>query len=104
MIQAIYIIQEYLEHCEGLGCFWKIDYFKQISYSKWAANELIDLLEHNPNIPPIRLVEEFTEKMDDFSVMDLPDTIMFSIAKDFSENIEDVLRDIEPATQKLSIF
>jgi len=92
--QAILIVQESLEHFESNEASWAHWYFDQATYSRWAGDELIDLLERNPTIPPIRTVNEFTKKMDAFSIMGKENNIMFSIAKDFSENIGDVLRDL----------
>ena len=92
--QAILIVRESLEHFDSNEASWAHWYFDQATYSRWAGDELIDLLKHNRSIAPIRLVNEFTKKMDDFSTMGMSDNMMFSIAKDFSENIGDVLRDL----------
>ena len=92
--QAILIVRESLEHFESNEASWAHWYFDQATYSRWAGDELIDLLKHNRSIAPIRLVNEFTKKMDVFSVMGKENNIMFSIAKDFSENIGDILRDM----------
>jgi len=66
---------------------WPLCYFNQRSYSRWAANEILELVMDNPFSTPIDIIEEFIIKMDYFSCIDLSTSLIFSIAKDTAEDI-----------------
>ncbi len=65
--------------------------FAQKSYSKWAATELISELEKQPDSPPLITIENFMEKMDRYSCLNSKTSYIFSVARDVSEYIVDML-------------
>lgn len=68
------------------------DQIAQNSYSKSALKDLYILLRKNPEIPTAILIEEYANKMDDYSCINEQSSIMFSVAHDISMA---VLFDIE---------
>ncbi len=72
---------------------WRIskDWFKQISYSRWAVDEILKRIEKNGSTPPVLIVEDFIREMDVFSCRNRRAGIIFSVAHDMAENILDVL-------------
>jgi hypothetical protein len=64
---------------------------KQESYSRWATREILILLEKNRDKPPLTVVEEFRDKMDRYSCINLENSYKFSVAKDMAEWIIDWL-------------
>lgn len=65
--------------------------FEQFSYSVWAANEILTELMNTPDVPPLYTLELFREKMDDYSCLNKETSYIFSVAKDATENIIDML-------------
>jgi len=85
-------IQEYVSEClEEPGWGMSRDWFKQVSYSRWAADEIITNIRELKHMPPILVVEDFIRKMDNFSCRNRKTRIMFSVARDMAENIRDFL-------------
>lgn len=72
---------------------WRMskEWFKQVSYSRWAVGEILKSIEESRFTPPIMVVEDFIRKMDDFSCRNKKTSIIFSVAHDMAENILDVL-------------
>lgn len=86
------VIQEYVdERLKEPGWGMSRDWFKQISYSRWAADEIIKNIRESRYTPPIQVVEDFIRKMDDFSCKNSKTSIIFSVAHDMGENILDFL-------------
>lgn len=65
--------------------------FMQESYSRWAAIEMLMELRRHPDEPPLCVMEAFRDKMDRYSCMNPKTSYMFSIAKDISEVLIDLL-------------
>ncbi len=61
------------------------------SYSKWAARELLLYLELHPDTPPLIAVEEFSEQMDEYALMNPAGNYIFMVAKDVADYVTDVL-------------
>lgn len=87
---AVLAIINYMEEC----LFepkrnWPEYWFNQKSYSRWAANEILERVMDHPMMPPIMVIEEFMITMDLYSCMaeDTRVSIIFSIAKDTAEDI-----------------
>jgi hypothetical protein len=66
---------------------------KQESYSRWAAREILILLEKNCDEPPLTVVEQFRDRMDRYSCVNIETSYKFSVAKDTAEWIIDWLID-----------
>jgi hypothetical protein len=63
----------------------------QESYSRWAAREILVMLEKNRDTPPLILIEQFRDRMDEYSCMNKYTSYRFSVAKDMAEWIVDLL-------------
>lgn len=87
---AIKIIQDYLTIYLGTVSKWHGYSFKQESYSRWAAEELMASLKKETT-PPLILIEEFRDKMDKYSCLNPSTSFIFSVAKDTAECIIDLL-------------
>ena len=86
------VIQEYAdEHLKEPGFGMSRDWFKRVSYSRWAADEIIKNIRESRHIPPILVVKDFIRKMDNFSSRNRKTRIIFSVAHDMAEDILDVL-------------
>ncbi len=70
---------------------WPKYWFKQRSYCRWAAEELIDYIRNNPSTPVIILVEKFINRMDLYSTKNQKNSWIFAIARDEAQNIYDIL-------------
>ena len=88
---AIKIIQDYLRIYLGTVSKWYGYSFKQESYSRWAAEELMERLKKETTTPPLILIEEFRDKMDKYSCLNPSTSFIFSVAKDTAECIIDLL-------------
>ena len=71
------------------GTNWPEYYFKERSYSRWAASEILQRLKEGGNLTPIEIVEEFIDEMDDFSCLNdrRESKLIFSIARDAGKDI-----------------
>lgn len=87
---AITIIQKYIADLEKQTHFWQKYSFKQNSYAKWAANELLECIRNRPTTSVIVTIEDFIRKMDRYSCMNLKNSYMFSVAHDTAEDILDI--------------
>ena len=56
--------------------------FEQRSYSQFAADELLRLLENDNSTPPIMIIEDFVAKMDKYACMSTSNSFIFSVAYD----------------------
>lgn len=80
------IICDYIEQ-QLFGPYptWPEYYFKQRSYSKWAADEILDVIRKNPQKPIELILNEFIDKCDYFATLDK--NLIFSSAKEVAEDI-----------------
>ena len=89
--EAIFVLQEYLaDHEKPVRYFWRKEYFEQHSYSRWAVKELIRRIQIKKNTPPIIVIEDFIQEMDEYSCKKSSSSFMFSVAKDTAEDIYDI--------------
>lgn len=58
--------------------------FAQMSYSKSALNDILRLLMHDPETPASILIEEYADKMDEYSCVNASTSIIFSVAHDIA--------------------
>ncbi len=85
--QAIVVAQKLLKSYESIDFF----NYPLLSYSRWAADEIIHELEMNKDIPPLIILEEFRNKMDDYACENLRNSFIFSEAYDVVTIIIDEL-------------
>lgn len=89
---AIQTIEDYIKRLERqFKEHWVTSEFEQQSYSKWVANDILGHLKKECSIPPLQLLEEYREKMDEYSCYNSKNSIMFSTLKDTVEDIIDEL-------------
>lgn len=65
-------------------------HFKQESYSKWAAKEVLRCVKEQDNRHPIDVIEDFVRRMDRYSCLNSEQSFIFSIAHDTGMSILDL--------------
>lgn len=89
---AIQIVKDYIPKLErSPGWWWRSSEFAQWSYAKTAAKEVLDLLEENTDTPPLVVIEEYRDRMNQFACVNPVRSIMYSVAADIAEDIIDEL-------------
>lgn len=75
-------------------CKWRLEKAKLISYRRWAMESIIDWVWRNRENPPIIVMEEFLQMMDDAAceATEMDQNIMFSTAYDVAMDVYDMLR------------
>ena len=83
--EAIRVIKGHLDWLEKqiVSTYYE-DQFAQNCYSKFALKDLYILLKENQETPSTILIEEYANKMDEYSCMNEQSSIMFSVAHDIS--------------------
>lgn len=68
---------------------WPKSWFNQRTYSRWAANEILELIIDNPLTSPMIIIDEFLVKMSYYSCVSENQNvnIIFSTAVDTAEDI-----------------
>lgn len=88
--EAILAIIKYIDEClfEPANN-WPKNWFNQRTYSRWAANEILELVIDNPLTQPSMVIDEFLVKMSYYSCMSENQNIniIFSTAVDTAEDI-----------------
>ncbi len=79
---AVSVIEDYKERIDDISECYGYD-FKQRSYSKWTADEILRSLYENHFTPPLVVIENFKDKMKCYSQFN----IIFSIAYDTAQDI-----------------
>jgi hypothetical protein len=87
---AVGVVQSYILKLDTFA-IWQGCTFKELSYSKWAANELLKCLEEQQEIPPLLVMESFRDKMDEYSHLNQKFGFVFSDARDVTEDIIEYL-------------
>lgn len=88
---AVLMVRQYInENLFAPVITWPKNFFDERSYSRWAAYEIIKLIQAEPNIPVNILIQKFVYKLDNYSCMadwrkDV--SYMFLTAKDTAEDI-----------------
>lgn len=87
---AVKSIITYMEEClfEPKTSWFKHEFEKR-SYSRWAANEILEGVMDHPMSPADTIIEEFIFKMSLYSCVaeDSKASFIFSIAQDTAEDI-----------------
>lgn len=89
--RAIYIIQYCLDKLLKEVTYRYGYSLEQESYSRWAARELLDRLIKNPITPPLPIIEEFRDQMDEYSKINPDTSLVFNSGKDLAEWIINLL-------------
>lgn len=80
-------VRYYIRQSLKITAIWHSYSLAQESYSRWAARELLVRLETNRTVPPLVIIEEFRDQMDDYSY----NSCVFLCAKDLADCIIDLL-------------
>ena len=89
--EAVIKIMNYIySHCFEPDVKFPTEWFDRMSYSNWAAYEILELVMDHPLDDPSLLIDEFIIKMELFTLVGGPfeNGIIFSIAKDTAEDIQ----------------
>lgn len=86
---AIDEVNDYIYHIEEIGSWYGFD-LKRISFSKWAAMEIINRLG-NQDMPPLMIIESFREDMYMYACSNKKTEEIFSTAVDVANDIDDLL-------------
>lgn len=89
--RVIEMVKEYLQYYLGDIRRFKRKEFKQACYSKWAAQEILRRLIVDDETPPLIVLEEFRDKMDQYSLINQQSSEIFSVAKDTAEYFIDLV-------------
>lgn len=89
--RAIYIIQYCLDKLLKEITYQYGYSLEQESYSRWAAKELLSHLRENPTIPPLLIIEEFRDQMDEYSKVNPDTSLIFASGRDLAEWIINLL-------------
>lgn len=90
---AIRVVRDYINELECTSSiidYWQSAHFAQRCYAKTAANDILELLK-NSSEPPLVVIEEYRDKMDEFACLNNFGSIIFSVAYDTAESIIDAL-------------
>lgn len=94
--RVLSVIYDYLVDLEkpARPCY-KIGRFELLSYSRWAADELICRIIDNSASHPIIILEDFVCEMWKYSQTGRANSYIFEIAQSVGEDILDVYRAME---------
>lgn len=63
---------------------------EQMSYSKWAVDEIFKYLDEQKTSAPLVVIENFRDRMDRYSRLNEKNGLIFSVACETAENIIDL--------------
>lgn len=89
--RAIETVRYCLRKTLRTTAIWRDYSPRQESYSRWAAREILTRLEKNRELPPLIVIEQFRDQMDEYSCMNRKTSYRFSVAKDMAEWLVDLL-------------
>jgi len=79
------ILKSYREELFEPSYNWPEYQFLNRTYSRWALNEIINLVESDDSKPIGEVISEFWNKMDDYS--EVNDSIIFKIARNLANDV-----------------
>lgn len=84
------IVQDYILDLSDPRSSLRRSHFKQLSYTKWAAEEVLRTIRKRRDMSPTAAVEEFVNKMDQYALMHGNLSYIFSVAYDVGLDILDI--------------
>lgn len=88
---AIEIVKDYSEFLEDCFCSYPFEYsLDQISYARWAVSELLTRLEYCLPGDELLTMEVLSNKLDEYSRLNLRNSRVFSIAYEIVNNAIDL--------------
>lgn len=77
------IIKNYIREYSGhVYTPWQKKEFQYESFSIWAAKELLVEVSKKEDLPPLYVMENFREKMNDYACLNKANSFIFSVAND----------------------
>ena len=87
------VTQNYLDRLKYTHPFVNSDKFTENSYSKWACEEILKVIDKADDLPfhltPMELLEAFSSKMQNYAFMNLKNALCFTIAQETAEHLID---------------
>lgn len=93
--QIILIIEDYILDFTEPQRSWDKHWFKEVSYQRWAGNELLNCIRKNPEQDPIDIISDFATKTREFSMKDHADKRdrqIFNVAYEIATDILEITR------------
>lgn len=93
--RAILIIEDYIFDLTEPQKDWDQHWFREVSYQRWAGNELLNRVRRNPQRDPVEIVGDFVTQLSKASMKDHEDKTyrqIFNVAYDLALNILEVMR------------
>ena len=93
--RVVSAIEDYIYDLTDPQRNWPVYYFKQISFSRWAAGEILKLVKRTLSLhESLDVVSDFSIKMKNFALMDhddKDDARIFYVAYEVGTDILDIL-------------
>ena len=92
---AIYALIEFLYETPEPEVYWPQHWFEEVSFTRWAAGELMEAILNHPTVPALDTIEEFALKMTAYwANSDGTDAEkIFKYAADFAYETLDIFRE-----------
>lgn len=85
---AISVVEQYIERLASMPVHhWRSSEFAQKCYSIMAANDILELLKSHEDEPPLGVIEEYRDKMNEYSCINSIGSFIFSVGHDTAEDI-----------------
>lgn len=89
--RALLMIENYIYHLRKPRAENRPAVFAHLSYSIWAAEELLEYVKKHDSNPPLDSVNNFIKLMDEYSCTNSETSRIFSTASDIAKDIFDML-------------
>ena len=92
---AIYALIEFLYETGEPEVCWPQHWFEEVSFTRWAAGELMEAIMNHPTVPAIDTIEEFAIKMTAYKAASDGTNAekIFRYAADFAWETLDIFRE-----------
>lgn len=88
------LLEAFIEDPYNFAFLWvQSNSFRKDSYAVWAAEEILEQIEHNLEIPPLFILENFRDKMGVYMCLNSHTSYIFEVAYDAAEYFIDLLTD-----------
>ena len=85
---VISILQGYIdEHLFEPACNWPKCYFDERLYSRWIANEILERVKQQPSTPPIIIIADLINELNECAGVNENTEELFYIAINAAEDI-----------------
>ena len=88
---AISLLENFIEDPFRFALLWYTCDGLRLSYSIWAAEEMLNLLEIQTDIPPLVTIENFRDRVKEYMFLNTKTAYIFSVAYDTANYFVDLL-------------